>query len=142
VRPVAKFEFGGIIVGVFGFVAYVMSYGILIPEGLDVLRIISAIGAMAGYVVGQELRNKIEGFWPRVLSALGAGIVSTTSFIWYVIYVEQNYSGAPVVIKLGILIALAFFGLAFLVGTVGVGVSFEAPQTDRNEADREGPSGS
>lgn len=117
--------------GVFGIVAFVLSYGILVPNDLRVLCIIAAIGAIAGQscakLMGAMAKKRSCKIWQTILLSN----VCVIALVAYTIYLNTNPSGVAAVCILSILMFVAFFTFAALVGVSGIqlaGADLEANQ--------------
>jgi hypothetical protein len=104
----------------FGVVGYLLTYGIHIPDGLEVFHILSAAGMMAGYACGNVTASHIRSPGPKISVVAAALTVCFASAMTYVVRVEAGSSNVLPIIFLGFLITTLFFSLAFLMPIAGV----------------------
>jgi hypothetical protein len=108
---------------VFGVVGYILSWGIFVPSELKVFNVIAAAAMMAGYPSGNLVAGKIKKSLHRILILIGTAIVCVGSAIAYVVKIQMGSAETFDVAVLGILLAVLFFSLSFLMPMAGVVLS-------------------
>jgi hypothetical protein len=108
------------IVGIFGVVSYLLSFGIPIPLSLQVFKIVAATAAMAGYTIGLYIQHHLASKFVAVLILFFLAILTISGFLEYVILIGDNPSGAVAVWELGFLLGISFFGFGVVTSSAGV----------------------
>lgn len=111
---------GASIVAVFGLVAYLLSYGVPVPESLGVLNIIAAVGTMAGYPSSLYWQEHVKSRILSLVITLLVALATVVVFLFYVTYMESNPSGNTAVWIIGFTMFLMFFGFGLTAGNAGV----------------------
>jgi hypothetical protein len=108
------------IAAVFGLVGYLLSYGILIPLGLEFFKILAAVGMMAGSAVGRHTADSVARPRFRAPLIIVAMLVCVGSAITYVLMEPMGSANTSDIVDLALLITVFFFCFAFLVPISGV----------------------
>ena len=98
---------------VFGFVAYILSWGLFVPTDLKPFNLIAVVASMAGYALGTQA-STIAG-WRRVVAIVVSTLICFVCVISYVIYVPRGSGDLFDVIRLACLLFGGFFALTFLM---------------------------
>jgi hypothetical protein len=104
----------------FGFVGYVLSWGLFVPSDLRPFNVIGVVASMAGYALGTQA-NSVKG-WARVTLIIASALVSVGCVISYVIHVQRGSGDAFEIIRLAALLFGGFFALTFLMPLAGVSI--------------------
>jgi hypothetical protein len=124
---------GLFIVGVFGFVGYLLSFGLFVPDELKSFHILGAAGSMAGYSLGETTKARVQSPWALAALTLVSFVSVVVTTLWYTVSSQLGQAGAVQVGGLGILLSLLFFSFAYLMPLAGVAVGSKAevpPSTD------------
>jgi len=108
------------ITALFGFVGYILSWGLFVPTDLKPFNLIGVVASMAGYALGTQAKD-IAG-WKRVSLIILSAVICLICVISYVIYVQRGSGDAFEVIRLAVLLFGGFFTLMFLMPLAGVSV--------------------
>jgi hypothetical protein len=104
----------------FGFVAFILTYGIFVPSDLKSFSLIGAVAAMAGYALGRQA-TRVAGKL-RIVLILGSAAICAACVIMYVICVQRLTGDVSDVVLLAILLFGIFFTVAFLMPIAGFAI--------------------
>jgi hypothetical protein len=108
------------VTALFGFVGYILSWGLFVPTDLKPLNLIGVAGSMSGYALGTQAKNTTG--WARVTLIVLSSLVCFVCVISYVIYVQRGSGDAFEVVRLAALLFGGFFSLTFLMPLAGVSI--------------------
>jgi len=109
----------------FGFVGYILSWGLFVPSDLRPFNIICVAASMSGYALGTHASN-IAGRM-RVFVIVVCALMCVICLISYVIYIQRGSGDAFEIIRLAILLFGVFFTLTFLMPLAGVSIEKQWP---------------
>jgi hypothetical protein len=105
------------VTAVFGFVSFLLSYGLFVPSDLRPFNIISAAAAMAGYALGSQATKVVN--WLRGTLMAVSALACLCFVVSYVIYVQRGSGEMSDVIWLAVLLFGIFFSFTFLMPLAG-----------------------
>jgi hypothetical protein len=103
----------------FGGVAYLLNW-VFVPKGLEAFNLIAAIGAMAGYALGDLASQKITSAGTRALLVGCTSLAGVGCTLAYMLWVQEGAANQSDIISWGILVALIFFCFSSLMPVAGV----------------------
>lgn len=104
----------------FGIVAYLSTFGILIPSELAVFRILAAAGTMAGFSCGDVAASHVKRPVIKVGIVLLALLFCCACGLLYAIRIQAGSANVSDIILLGVVLTGFFFSFAFLMPVAGV----------------------
>ena len=100
---------------VFGVFGLVLSYGFFIPPELSIFRLISAIGVMVGYRVGQLVGRLVRQSPKRFLILIVSAVLCVYFAFAYASMIKMESANTSDIANLGALLGLCFLSLGFLL---------------------------
>lgn len=111
--------------GIFGFVAYVMSYGMPLPADLQSLHIFAVAGTLCGLFLGKPVEAKIRSWSTRY--QVGITLLIIVLFVLllsgYLELTANNPTGFLGLLSISALLAASFLFLAILLFVAGISFS-------------------
>jgi hypothetical protein len=108
------------ITALFGFVAYILSWGLFVPNDLKVFNILAAVASMAGYPLGELAVKNITSPRGQAACIASSAVVCVAAVIGYAILIQQGYADVSAIVILALLLTTIFFSLTFLMPFAGV----------------------
>lgn len=105
---------------VIGIVAFVLSYGLFVPEDLKSFTLLAVVGAMAGYTVGGLVDRQTERASVRIWLVMGATLLAVASTLIYVVLIQSGSANVAMVVFLGVMLTTVFFSFAAVTALSGV----------------------
>jgi hypothetical protein len=105
---------------VFGFVAYIISYGIFVPSDLKSFNLIAAVASMVGYALGNQVQNGAARL--RIALIVANALLCVTCIVAYVVYVQRGSGDVLDVALLAVLLFCIFFSLTFVMPIAGLAI--------------------
>ena len=104
----------------FGVIGGVISHGLFISNDLRAFDLVAAAGAMAGYPLGDLTAASVNNAFYRAVLIVISFALCAGSIIWYIILVQAGSANVSTIIFLGVLIAVIFASLFFLMPLAGI----------------------
>lgn len=108
------------ITAVFGFVAFILSYGIFVPSDLKMFSLLGAIGSMAGFALGKLAAENVTNPKGRAGCIAISAVICVGAVIEYVVHIQREYADVSDIIVLALLLTTVFFSFTFLMPFAGV----------------------
>jgi hypothetical protein len=104
----------------FGFVAFVLSYGFFVPSDLRYFSFLGAVGSMAGYPLGELTARAVSTAWTRAALIILSAIICVATVVCYAIFVQRGTGEVADIVLLAILLTCIFLSFTFLMPMAGV----------------------
>jgi hypothetical protein len=108
------------VAALFGFVSFVLSYGLFLPGDLKSFSLIGAVASMVGFILGAQA-SKVIGLW-RTALVIAMAALFLCCVISYVIFVPRGSGETGEVIRLALLLFGIFFSFTFLMPIAGFSI--------------------
>ena len=117
------------VTALFGFVAYIVSHYLLVPDEFAVFSLLAAAGSMAGFALGEITAKRLKETQALALVLVIAMVVCFSCFIFYSIRIHGGSANVSDIVLLGVSVTFGFFSLTYLMPLAGIVIEKKWPKS-------------